>query len=75
MKNTWKQIKEFAERSDIPDDAEIWIEYPDQLATPIEMDEIVISGPKYPVEEFTAIRSMSMVWMPKKNKFIIQHHF
>ena len=75
MKTTWKDLKRFAEKVGIPDDAEIWIEYPEQLAQPEVRKHLEIKSGSHVVEDFDVIESMSHAYFKKENIFVIQHHY
>ncbi len=67
MKLTVKHLKELC--ASLPDDAEVWIEYPKQLAEPVVMEKI---------DEgcyiATIIESLSAAADKKNNRLIIFHH-
>ena len=69
-------LKDWADQHNIPDDAEIWLEYPEQLAQPEVRDYVELKTESgHVVEDFDAIQCMSYVFNPNKNRFYIQHHF
>ena len=76
MINTVGDLKKFLSVHNIPDDTKLWMEYPEELATP-ETKELIEVKTKdgHVIEDHTVIESMSMMYDKKSNRFYILHHF
>jgi hypothetical protein len=67
MKTTVKTLKALC--ASLPDDAEVWLEYPKRLAEPIVMEKIDEG-----CYAATIIESLSAAADKKNNRLIIFHH-
>lgn len=76
MLQTVGDLKEFLLNCNVPDDAILWMEYPEQLAQPGVKEFIEVKTKDgHVVEDHVVIESMSMAYDIKNNRFYILHHF
>ena len=67
MSTTVKDLKDFCAK--LPDDAQVWIEYPQQLAEPVVMEELYEG-----VYVARIIESLSLAIDNKRKRLIVFHH-
>lgn len=67
MNTTVKDLKALCAK--LPDDAQVWIEYPERLAEPVVMEKIDEGA-----YLATLIESLSSAVDSKRNRLIIFHH-